>query len=214
MPLFFLSKEKTSSDELASDILSAISNEECSVGSEILDKPLECDPQDFVAASIQVVFLPPDCPLTTGFMRFPFSPQDLESDTIGHIDSPETSDALHGESLMDDISSLLGNDLIGALQDNTITEDTTTLCALDRPRKKSFKKKLSLAAGPSESGFDHTSKPPHEYGFENRVFDMEKSLDQRYASLAQFVEGSDIARRSFKVCILILIMELLELFNG
>lgn len=50
-------QEKTSSDELASDILSAISNEECSVGSEILDKPVECDLQDFVAASIlQVVF--------------------------------------------------------------------------------------------------------------------------------------------------------------
>lgn len=145
-------------------------------------------------------------------MRFPLSTQDLESDTIGHIDSPETSDALHGESLMDDISSLLGNDLIGALQDNTITEDTTTLCALDRPRKKSFKKKLSLAAGPVESGFEHTSNPPHEYGFENRVFDMEKSLDQRYASLAQFVEGSDIARRSFKVCIMIII-ELLEILK-
>lgn len=50
-------QEKTSSDELASDILSAISNEECSVGSEILDKPVESDLQDFVAASIlQVVF--------------------------------------------------------------------------------------------------------------------------------------------------------------
>lgn len=57
MPTLFF-QERTSSDELASDILSAISNEECSVGSEILDKPLECDPQDFVAASIQVVFCP------------------------------------------------------------------------------------------------------------------------------------------------------------
>lgn len=112
--------------------------------------------------------------------------QDLESDTIGHIDSPETSDALHGESLLDDISSLLGNDLLGALQENTITEDTTTLCALDRPRKKSFKKKLPTSS-------------PSQCGFENRVFNMEKSLDQRYASLAQFEEGSDIARKSFKV---------------
>lgn len=54
---YFL-QEKSSSDELpgeASDILSAISNEECSVGSEILDKPVETDPQGFVAEMIQVV---------------------------------------------------------------------------------------------------------------------------------------------------------------
>lgn len=120
--------------------------------------------------------------------------QDLESDTIGHIDSPETSDALHGESLMDDISSLLGQDMLGALQDNTITEDTTTLCALDRPRKKSFKKKLLAPA------VEDKEPIPQQCGFENRVFDMGKTLDQqRYASLAQFVEGSDIARKSFKV---------------
>lgn len=61
-PLLIFFQERTSSDELASDILSAISNEECSVGSEILDKPLECDPQDFVAASIQVVFCPQSAP--------------------------------------------------------------------------------------------------------------------------------------------------------
>lgn len=118
-----------------------------------------------------------------------FHSQDLESDTIGHIDSPDTSDALHGESLVDDISSLLGQDMLGALQDNTITEDTTTLCAVDRPRKKSFKKKVP----------PDTTTNPKECGFENRVFDMEKSLDQRYASLAKFEDDNDIARRSFKV---------------
>lgn len=131
-------------------------------------------------------------PSTLHFLFLP--PQDLESDTIGHIDSPETSDPLHEESLMDDISSLLGHDMLGALQDNTITEDTTTLCALDvdKPRRKSFKKKLPPPT------IDEAHNP--QCGFENRVFDMEKkSLDQRYCSLAQFEEGSDIARKSFKV---------------
>lgn len=136
--------------------------------------------------------LPAIGPKKPAFICSFLSAQDLESDTIGHIDSPETSDALHGESLMDDISSLLGHDMLGALQDNTITEDTTTICALDRPRKRSFKKKLSIPAVVSETN-------PPQCGFENRVFDMEKSLDQRYASLAQFSEGSDIARKSFKV---------------
>lgn len=94
---------------------------------------------------------------------------------------------------MDDISSLLGHDMLGALQDNTITEDTTTLCALDvdKPRRKSFKKKLP----PPTIAEAHSP----QCGFENRVFDMEKSLDRRYCSLAQFEEGSDIARKSFKV---------------
>ena len=79
--------------------------------------------------------------------------------------------------------------MLGALQDNTITEDTTTLCAVDRPRKKSFKKKVP----------PDTATNLKECGFENRVFDMEKSLDQRYASLAKFEDDNDIARRSFKV---------------
>lgn len=129
--------------------------------------------------------------------------QDLNTDDrIGHIDSPETSettDALHGESLMDDISSVLGHDVFGALQDNTITEDTTTLCTVDAPilprtRNRSFKNKISV-------GDCRT-----QFGFENRVFDLADIANQsetanepiRYCSLAQFVEGNDIARKSFK----------------
>lgn len=119
--------------------------------------------------------------------------QDLGPDyRIGHIDSPETSettDALHGESLMDDISSVLGQDMFGPLQDITITDDTTTLCTADPPRRT-----LS---------FKHP-KAEAQFGFENRAFDIDPNelpIDQpqkRYCSLAQFVEGNDIARKSFK----------------
>lgn len=125
--------------------------------------------------------------------------QDLNSDyRIGHIDSPETSettDALHGESLMDDMSSVLGHDILGCLQDNSITEDTTTLCTVDAPilprNRKSFKSKSNAGT---------------QFGFENRVFDLADIANQsetatepiRYCSLAQFVEGNDIARKSFK----------------
>lgn len=119
--------------------------------------------------------------------------QDLGTDyRIGHIDSPETSettDVLHGESLMDDISSVLGQDVFGPLQDITITDDTTTLCTADPPRRTlSFKHPKTVA----------------QFGFENRAFDFDQNelpIDQpqkRYCSLAQFVEGNDIARKSFK----------------
>jgi diacylglycerol kinase (ATP) len=128
--------------------------------------------------------------------------QDLNNDDrICHIDSPETSettDALHGESLMDDISSVLGHDILGALGDNTITEDTTTLCTADAPilprsRNRSIKNKIA-------------GDPRTQFGFENRVFDLVDITNQaenatepiRYCSLAQFVEGNDIARKSFK----------------
>lgn len=125
--------------------------------------------------------------------------QDLNSDTrIGHIDSPETSettDALHGESLMDDMSSVLGHDMLGALQDLTITDDTTTLCTIDTPvAAKAYQKSLANAATLSQ------------FGFENKVFDLADITNQcassnepiKYCSLAQFVEGNDIARKSFK----------------
>uniref|UniRef100_A0A182VRY3 Diacylglycerol kinase n=1 Tax=Anopheles minimus TaxID=112268 RepID=A0A182VRY3_9DIPT len=147
--------ERSSSDEVpgdGSDILSAISNEECS---------------------------------------------DLDNDRFSHIDSPETSDtteALHGESLMDDISSVLGQDLLGALQDNTITEDTTTLCTLDHTRRRSFKAKQQR----------NDTVELEQCGFENRVFDIDNRCDDqkvkepRFCSLAKFVEGNDIARKSFK----------------
>lgn len=172
------------SDEIpgeTSDVISAISNEECSVNSEILD----------LRASESY-------PVNVGEII-----QDLNADDrIGHIDSPETSettDALHGESLMDDISSVLGHDMFGALQDNTITEDTTTLCTIDVPnlpksRQRSIKGKPMI-------GDCRT-----QFGFENRVFDLADITNQpmtanepiRYCSLAQFVEGNDIARKSFK----------------
>lgn len=170
--------DKSSSDDIpgeASDVLSAISNEECSLSSEILDKPLE-----HYTLAADVI-------------------QDLETDQIGHIDSPETSDttdALHGESLLDDISSVLGHDLLGALQDSTITEDTTTLCT-EKPRKRSFKR--NKQPPPIEDEDDEIT----QFGFENIVFEIDNRCDDqkaeiRYCSLAQFVEGNDIARKSFK----------------
>ncbi|XP_052868545.1 diacylglycerol kinase eta [Anopheles cruzii] len=172
--------ERSSSDEVpgdGSDILSAISNEECSVTSEILDRQSDNNSQIHVGDIIQ----------------------DLDNDRFSHIDSPETSDtteALHGESLMDDISSVLGQDLLGALQDNTITEDTTTLCTLDHTRRRSFKCK---SAPPRKDGAELD-----QCGFENRVFDIDNRCDDqkvkepRFCSLAKFVEGNDIARKSFK----------------
>lgn len=161
-----------------SDIMSAIStNEECSVNSEILDQRVS------EAYSINV-----------GEMI-----QDLGGDCfIGHIDSPEiseTTDAFHGESILDDMSSMLGHDILGVLQDFSITEDTTTLCTVDgKSAKKSIKQKPNQADEKTQ------------FGFENRVFDLADIANQsatsiepiRYCSLAQFVEGNDIARKSFK----------------
>ncbi|XP_039441387.1 diacylglycerol kinase eta isoform X1 [Culex pipiens pallens] len=176
-----LFQERSSSEDVpgeASDVLSAISNEECSVTSEILDRQSENNSQIHIADLIQ----------------------DLDTDRFSHIDSPETSDtteALHGESLMDDISSVLGQDLLGALQDNTITEDTTTLCTLDHTKRRSFKNKQQQQQRKSSAELD-------PYGFENRVFDIDNRCDDqkvrepKYCSLAKFVEGNDIARKSFK----------------
>lgn len=160
-----------------SDIVSAISNEECSVNSEILDQQRSY-------------------PMNVADIIQDLNSDDIGHGHIGHIDSPETSettDALHGESLMDDISSVLGHETF--CQDNTITDDTTTLCTVDsapilpRTRQKSFKNKNSM-----------------QFGYENRVFDLADIASQsetanepiRYCSLAQFVEGNDIARKSFK----------------
>lgn len=55
--IFCKFQEKSSSDDVpgeASDVLSAISNEECSVNSEILDKQLDSLSQIHVADIIQV----------------------------------------------------------------------------------------------------------------------------------------------------------------
>lgn len=102
---------------------------------------------------------------------------------------------------MDDISSVLGQDLLGALQDNTITEDTTTLCTLDHTRRRSFKGKQHQQQQPARN---HENVDLEQCGFENRVFDIDNRCDDqkvkepRFCSLAKFVEGNDIARKSFK----------------
>lgn len=123
---------------------------------------------------------------------------------MGHIDSPETSettDALHDESLLDDISSVLGQDMFGALQDNTITEETTTLCAEGRPKRRSLKKKKATFAREESE-----EENPLQFGFENIVFEIDNRCDDqkkanpvKYCSLARFVEGNDIARKSVRV---------------
>jgi len=133
--------------------------------------------------------------------------QDLNDDRIGHIDSPETSettDALHGESLMDDISSVLGHDLLGALQDNTITEDTTTLCTIDPPPMLSLQTNRNKNS--KNKSFEMVNDKTTQFGFENRVFDLpdiakpSTDIEQiRLPSLAKFEEGNDIARKSFRL---------------
>lgn len=188
----FLQQERSSSIDSggeASDILSAISNEEVSLTSEILDKQAEsCSQQSQIIHVADII-------------------QDLESDRLNHIDSPETSDetteALHDESLLDDMSSVLGQDMLGAMQDITITEDTMTLCT-EKPRKKSLRKKKNAPMARANS--EETGENPLQFGFENIVFEIDNRCDDqkakepiRYCSLAQFVEGNDIARKSFKV---------------
>lgn len=174
-------EQHSSSDEQlpgeASDLLSTISNEECSVKSEILDRPSE-------ASQINIADII----------------QDLDSEQIGHIDSPDnsdTTDMLHGESLFDDISSVLGHDLLGALQDNTMTEDST-LCTLERERSR----KRSLKHKQQQQLSKKNEEP--QYGFENRLFEISDNRHvglneepKRYPSLAHF-EDNDIARKSFK----------------
>ncbi|XP_032289528.1 diacylglycerol kinase eta isoform X9 [Drosophila virilis] len=194
--------EQSSSEDLggeASDVLSAISNEECSVASEIFDKP---EPGHSLGDILQ----------------------NLDASNFTHIDSPETSDeteAMHGESLMDDISSVLGHDITNALQDNTITDDTTTLCSEHAgPSKPPRKKSMSALTQSKTHPRRRNSSPPRraqlarmdsddnpqQFGFENIVFEIDNRCDDqkireppRYCSLAQFVEGNDIARQSFKL---------------
>ncbi|XP_050317994.1 diacylglycerol kinase eta-like isoform X6 [Bactrocera neohumeralis] len=198
--------ELSSSDELpggeASDVLSAIGDEECSVASEIFDRQQEG--QDL------------DRPLQLGDII-----QNLDANSFTHIDSPETSDeteVVPGESFMDDISSVLGHDIACALQDNTITDDTPTLCSDNQPPPLKSIRKKSLSMGGQRSIRRNSSPPrhaqlarmdsdenPQQFGFENIVFEIDNRCDDqkireppRYCSLAQFVEGNDIARQSFK----------------
>uniref|UniRef100_A0A1A9W1M5 Diacylglycerol kinase n=1 Tax=Glossina brevipalpis TaxID=37001 RepID=A0A1A9W1M5_9MUSC len=201
--------DRSNSDELVdegSDVLSAISNEECSVASEIFDASENHLQQMPLGDLLQVS-------------------KNLESAAFTHIDSPETSDeteAIPGESLMDDISSVLGHDITSALQDSIITDDTATLCsdtiAAPLTPKPSRQKKLSVCLA-VQSKRRNSSPPrramhidrtknddnPQQFGFENIVFEIDNRCDDqkireptRYCSLAQFVEGNDIARQSFK----------------
>ncbi|XP_018571339.1 diacylglycerol kinase eta [Anoplophora glabripennis] len=186
--------EKNVDDEKeCSSILSAISNEEVSITSEILD---------------QKSFVP----------RKDSDGEDLNGH-ICHIDSPETdtypnSDIIHGESLMDDISSMLG-EVYGYGQDsieNTYTDDTTLFpsdIVITSPERKISLKKDSLERKRRSSRTKMETKVDEDtqFGFENRAFmsqhvfldnKFEAEPAPRYCSLAQFVEGNDIARRSFK----------------
>lgn len=187
-------------DKECSSILSAISNEEVSIASDILDQKSFCPPKNADG-------------------------EDLNGH-IYHIDSPETdtadtypnSEALHGESLMDDISSVLA--MTGCDQDsadNTYTDDTTLftnemLGMKDEDsiahRKKSFKS--SEIKRRRSSKMKHDKLETSQYGFENRAFlqhillEKDNRVDEKniepikYCSLARFEEGSDIARISFK----------------
>ncbi|XP_049887709.1 diacylglycerol kinase eta [Pectinophora gossypiella] len=137
---------------------------------------------------------------------------------ITHIDSPEISDntymnseTLHGESIMDDISSMLGQEVLMAMmgkngENETYTDDTTLFTSdtvsdiamdsrnpsLEKNKDMKYISKIKKAKEPEVEKF----------GFENRVFYIEnvtKAEEQtKYASLAQFEEGNDIARKSFK----------------
>lgn len=97
------------------------------------------------------------------------------------------------------MSSVLGQDMFGALHDITITDDTTTLCTSEQPARRL--KKDTFQRIESEE-----SENPLQFGFENIVFEIDNRCDDqkakepiKYCSLAKFVEGNDIARKSFKV---------------
>lgn len=151
-----------------SSILSVISTEEVSITSEILD---------------QKSFIP----------RKGSDGEDLNGH-IYHIDSPETdtfpnSDALHEESLMDDISSVLyGFDQDS--NDNTYTDDTTLFNSDDiNPIKKEIRidqklerrksedirselkqRKKSLRRNSADKIRRSKIDEDTQFGFENRAF--------------------------------------------
>lgn len=58
-----------------------------------------------------------------------------------------------------------------------------------------------------DDSLENSNENPLQFGFENIVFEMDNRCDDqkarepaRICSLAQFIEGNDIARQSFKVC--------------
>lgn len=139
---------------------------------------------------------------------------------IGHIDSPEVSETtyvnsetLHGESIMDDISSMLGQEVLLAMmgkngENETYTDDTTLFTsdtvsdiAMDSRNpslEKNNEAKMKYVTKIKKSKDTETEK----FGFENRVFYIENATKVeeqiKYCSLAHFEEGNDIARKSFK----------------
>ncbi|CAG5053743.1 unnamed protein product [Parnassius apollo] len=147
-------------------------------------------------------------------------PEDLVEGGIGHIDSPEISDTtyansetIHGESIMDDISSMLGQEVLLAMMgkngDNETYTDDTTLFTSDTVSDIPMDSRNPSLERKTEGRMKHFSKikkrkepEVEKFGFENRVFYIEnapKADDQiKYCSLAQFEEGSDIARKSFR----------------
>ncbi|RVE52084.1 hypothetical protein evm_003362 [Chilo suppressalis] len=143
-----------------------------------------------------------------------------ETGCIGHIDSPEPSDTtyvnsetLHGESIMDDISSMLGQDVLLAMMgkngENETYTDDTTLFTSDTVSDIAMDSRNPSLEKNNESKIKYISKikKPKEaevekFGFENRVFYIENATKVeeqiKYCSLAQFEEGNDIARKSFR----------------
>lgn len=186
------SPEPTSDDKDLSDILSAMSNEECSVSSDVLDqKPFQ-------------------------------APQNPDGDDVNghicHIDSPETSDTttcpnsetIHGESIVDDMSSVLGQDVVlemigrnGEIE-NTFTDETTLFTSDTTSELQMDSRNPSLEKYDERIfNFLHKTKKSKDieekFGFENKVFNLATNNENvKYCSLAQFVEGNDIARKSFK----------------
>lgn len=137
--------------------------------------------------------------------------KDLETDQLGHIDSPENSDntteTLQDESLIDDLSSVLREGMFGgAIHDDiTITEDDdTTVCETEVPTKPSTNRHHGQM---QRIDSEDNGENPLQFGFENIVFEIDNRCDDqksskepiKYCSLAKFVEGNDIARKSFKV---------------
>lgn len=168
-----------------SSILSVMSTEEVSIASEILD---------------QKSFIP----------RKGSDGEDVNGH-ICHIDSPETdtfpnSDALHEESLMDDISSVLcGFDQDS--NDNTYTDDTTLFNSDDiKPIKKEFRidkqklerrksedirselkqRKKSLRRNSADKIRRNRIDEDSQFGFENRAFMTQ--LKYRYCDPLTFLQ--------------------------
>ncbi|XP_031769879.1 diacylglycerol kinase delta isoform X1 [Galleria mellonella] len=146
-------------------------------------------------------------------------PEELEeAGGIGHIDSPEVSDTtymnsetLHGESIMDDISSMLGQEVLMAMMgkngDNETYTDDTTLFTSDTVSDIAMDSRNPSLEKNDKVKYISKMKAAKEgevekFGFENRVFYIENATKVeekiKYCSLAHFEEGNDIARKSFR----------------